>query len=161
MAVMPVIPDSEAVLRRMREVLGKLIQLSDMTRVEIGERLGGGPHLVRRILNGDTELKARHILEIAELIGIRPLEFFHIVFEGEPARPSPLIEKMGELAAELDSYRAGAMGREREAGEGRPAAGARTRGAKGTQGAQGAQAGKRARRRPGPGGRRGRAKGRG
>ena len=155
MAVMPVMPDSEAVLRRMREVLGKLIQLSDMTRVEIGERLGGGPHLVRRILNGDTELKARHILEIAELIGIRPLEFFHIVFEGEPARPSPLIEKMGELAAELDSYRAGALGREREAGEGRPAAGART------QGAQGAQAGKRARRRPGPGGRKGRAKGRG
>ena len=155
MPVMPVMPDSEAVLRRMREVLGKLIQLSDMTRVEIGERLGGGPHLVRRILNGDTELKARHILEIAELIGIRPLEFFHIVFEGEPARPSPLIEKMGELAAELDSYRAGALGREREAGEGRPAAGART------QGARGAQAGKRARRRPGPGGRKGRAKGRG
>ncbi|HEV3075449.1 MAG TPA: hypothetical protein VHB47_13600, partial [Thermoanaerobaculia bacterium] len=78
----------------------------------------------------------------------------------EPAKPSPLIEKMGELAAELDSYRAGALGREREAGEGRPA-GARTRGAKGTQGAQGAQAGKRARRRPGPGGRKGRAKGRG
>jgi transcriptional regulator with XRE-family HTH domain len=152
MAVMPVIPDSEAVLRRMREVLGKLIQLSDMTRVEIGERLGGGPHLVRRILNGDTELKARHILEIAELIGIWPIEFFHIVFEGEPAKPSPLIEKMGELAAELDSYRAGALGREREAGEQPVAAGART---------QGAQAGKRARRRPGPGGRKGRAKGRG
>jgi transcriptional regulator with XRE-family HTH domain len=158
MAVMPVIPDSEAVLRRMREVLGKLIQLSDMTRVEIGERLGGGPHLVRRILNGDTELKARHILEIAELIGIWPIEFFHIVFEGEPAKPSPLIEKMGELAAELDSYRAGALGREREAGEQRPPAGARTQGPKG---AQGAQAGKRARRRPGPGGRKGRAKGRG
>jgi hypothetical protein len=74
---------------------------------------------------------------------------------GEPAKPSPLIEKMGELAAELDSYRAGALGREREAGEQRLAAGART------QGAQGAQAGKRARRRPGPGGRKGRAKGRG
>jgi transcriptional regulator with XRE-family HTH domain len=112
----------------MREVLGKLIQLSDMTRVEIGERLGGGPHLVRRILNGDTELKARHILEIAELIGIRPLEFFHIVFEGEPAKPSPLIEKMGDLAAELDAYRAGAMGREREVAEGRSAAGARAQG---------------------------------
>jgi transcriptional regulator with XRE-family HTH domain len=155
MPVMPVMPDSEAQLRRMREVLGKLIQLSDMTRVEIGERLGGGPHLVRRILNGDTELKARHVLEIAELIGIRPIEFFHIVFEGEPARPSPLIEKMGDLAAELDAYRAGAMGREREEAERRPVAGART------QGTQGAQAGKRVRRRPGPGGRKGRAKGRG
>jgi transcriptional regulator with XRE-family HTH domain len=119
-------PDSDAQLRRMREVLGKLIQLSDMTRVEIGERLGGGPHLVRRILNGDTELKARHILEIAELIGIRPIEFLHIVFEGEPAKPSPLIEKMGDLAAELDAYRAGAMGREREATEGRAPVGART-----------------------------------
>ena len=155
MAVMPVMLDSEAVLRRMREVLGKLIRLSDMTRVEIGERLGGGPHLVRRILNGDTELKARHILEIADLIGIRPLEFFHIVFEGEPAKPSPLIEKMGDLAAELEAYRAGAMGREREAGEERPAADARTRGA------QGAQGGKKARRRPGPGGRKGRVKERG
>src|ERR1700680_2189917 len=154
MAVMPVIPDSEAVLRRMREVLGKLIQLSDMTRVEIGERLGGGPHLVRRILNGETDLKARHILEIAELIGIRPIEFLHIVFEGEPAKPSPLIEKMGDLAAELDAYRTGARGRERETEEGRRAAGARA------QRAQGAQAGKRARRRPGPGGRKGRAKGR-
>ena len=157
MPVTPVVPDSEAVLRRMREVLGKLIQLSDMTRVEIGERLGGGPHLVRRILNGETDLKARHILEIAELIGIRPLEFFHIVFEDEPARPSPLIEKLGDLAAELDAYRAGAMGREREAAERRSPAGARTRR---TRGAQGAEAGKRARRRPGPGGRKGRAKGR-
>jgi hypothetical protein len=157
MPVMPAMPDSEAQLRRMREVLGKLIQLSDMTRVEIGERLGGGPHLVRRILHGDTELKARHILEIAELIGIRPIEFFHIVFEGEPARPSPLIEKMGDLAAELDAYRAGAMGREREAAERRPPAGAGTQGARGPQTAQ---AGKRVRRRPGPGGRKGRAKGR-
>lgn len=134
-------PDPEALLRRMREVLGKLIQLSDMTRVEIGERLGGGPHLVRRILNGDTELKARHILEIAELIGIRPIEFFHIVFEGEPARPSPLIEKMGDLAAELDAYRAGALGHEREPAEQRSPAGAR------------AKARKRARPRRGPGGR--------
>jgi transcriptional regulator with XRE-family HTH domain len=138
---------SEVMLRRMREVLGKLIQLSDMTRVEIGARLGGGPHLVRRILNGDSELKARHILEIAELIGIRPIEYFHIVFEGEPAKPSPLIEKLGELAAELDAYRAGALGREREAVETRPAGAART------------EAGKRARPRR-PGGRQGRAKGR-
>src|ERR1700692_1619802 len=134
---MPVMPDSEAQLRRMREVLGKLIQLSDMTRVEIGERLGGGPHLVRRILNGETDLKARHILEIAELIGIRPLEFFHIVFEGEPATPSPLIEKMGDLAAELDAYRAGALGREREAGEQRPGGGGAGRGGAGGNGGAG------------------------
>jgi hypothetical protein len=107
---MAVMPDSAALLQRMREVLGKLIQLSDMSRVEIGERLGGGPHLVRRILSGDSELKARHILEIAELIGIRPIEFFHIVFEDKPGAPSPLIQKMGDMAAELDAYRTGALG---------------------------------------------------
>lgn len=104
----------------MREVLGKLIQLSDLSRVEIGEHLGGGPHLVRRILSGDSELKARHILEIAELIGIRPIEFFHIVFEHEPAEPSPLIRKMGDIVAELDAYRSGALGAAQAARRPRP-----------------------------------------
>ncbi|HVR09521.1 MAG TPA: hypothetical protein VMW75_15865, partial [Thermoanaerobaculia bacterium] len=80
--------ESAAQLRRMREVLGKLIQLSGRNRAQIGEHLGGGPHQVRRLLSGESELHARHILEIAGLIGIRPIEFFHIVFEDEPAEPS-------------------------------------------------------------------------
>jgi len=75
----------------MREVLGRLIELSGMRRLEIGERLGGGPHLVRWILSGETELKARHVVEIAELIGVRPIEYFRIVFDDESREPSPLI----------------------------------------------------------------------
>jgi hypothetical protein len=113
---------SDAQLQRMREVLGKLIQLSEVSRVKIGDHLGGGPHLVRRILSGDSELKARHILEIAELIGIRPIEFFHIVFGDEPGEPSPLIQKMGVIVAELDGYRTGALGASRAAARARPRA---------------------------------------
>jgi hypothetical protein len=116
---------ADASLQRMRQVLGKLIEVSEMTRVEIGERLGGGPHLVRRILAGDSELKVRHILEIAELIGIRPIEFFHIVFDGAPGDPSPLIKKLGAMADELGSYHAGAVGRDR--GPARDQAGPRRR----------------------------------
>jgi transcriptional regulator with XRE-family HTH domain len=103
-------PTPDVVMPRMREVLGRLIKLSGMSRVEIGERLGGGPHLVRRILSGETELKARHVVEIAELIGVRPIEYFRIVFADESHEPSPLIRKLGAMAAELNGYRAGALG---------------------------------------------------
>jgi transcriptional regulator with XRE-family HTH domain len=105
-------------------VLGRLIELSGMSRVEIGERLGGGPHLVRRILTGETELKARHVVEIAELIGVRPIEFFHIVFADERHEPSPLIKKLGAMAEKLDAIRAGALA----AGAGRSDLGGRGQG---------------------------------
>jgi hypothetical protein len=142
---------SEAELARMRYLLGRLIELSGMSRVAIGERLGGGPHLVRRILAGDSELKVRHILESGELIGVHPSEFFHILFKDPPAEPSPLIRKMDAIVAELDGYRAGARGQARapEAGGTGAAEGARA-------GAQKAGSGRKGRR-GGGGGRRRRA----
>jgi hypothetical protein len=85
---------SDREVRRAREILSDLIDLSGMSRREVERRLleeDSGTD-VNRLLSGKLDLKLRHILEICRLVGIYPLVFFNILLN-QP-EPSPLVRKL-------------------------------------------------------------------
>lgn len=107
---------SEAEVVRARETLSHLIELSGMSRREVEKRLleqGCGTDL-GRLLSGRLDLKLRHIVDICRVIGIYPLEFFHIVWKDSEQR-SPLLQRLEALIP-------GRVQRAAHAPEGRPPA---------------------------------------
>jgi hypothetical protein len=83
---------------RVNEVLQTLIGLSGLTQREIGRRLPAGrEYLVRRVLQGDINLKVSQLFELADAIEIHPLEVMKMVFAGTP-EPSALVRKMNAQA---------------------------------------------------------------
>jgi hypothetical protein len=89
---------SKAEVVRSRETLSHLIELSGLSRREVERRLleqGCGTDL-GRLLGGRLDLKLRHVLDICRVIGIYPLEFFHMVFKDSEQR-SPLLQRLEAL----------------------------------------------------------------
>jgi hypothetical protein len=90
----------KAAATRVREALRALIDLSGLSRREIERRLsqqGGGIDLTR-LLTGRFEIKLRHLLDVAHVIGIHPLELFRLCFR-EPPAPSPLLVRVKAVFA--------------------------------------------------------------
>lgn len=86
---------SEAEVVRARETLSHLIEFSGMSRRQVEKRLleeGCGTDL-GRLLSGRLDLKLRHVVDICRVIGIYPLEFFHIVFRDSEQR-SPFLQRL-------------------------------------------------------------------
>jgi hypothetical protein len=107
---------SGAEVVRARETLSHFIELSGLSRREVERRLleqGCGTDL-GRLLSGRLDLKLRHIVDICRVIGIYPLEFFHIVFKDSEQR-SPLLQRLEALIP-------GRIQRGARAPEGRPPA---------------------------------------
>jgi len=79
---------------RLLELLKELIARSGRTQREIERALGVGHGWLRLLLTGKSELKVRHIFDLAPLLGFTPAQFFHQAYpesegrEAEPVRPS-------------------------------------------------------------------------
>jgi hypothetical protein len=91
---------SKAEVVRVREALRSLIDLSGLSRREIEKRLSaqGDGVDVTRLLAGRFEIKLRHVLDIAQVIGIHPLELFRLTFK-EPEERSPLLRRVEAVFA--------------------------------------------------------------
>jgi hypothetical protein len=93
-------------VQRVIEVLQTLIGLSGLTQREIGRRLHNGrEYLVRRVLQGDADLKVGQLFELADAIEIHPLEVMKMVFASSP-EPSALVRKMSAQVELLAALRA-------------------------------------------------------
>jgi hypothetical protein len=89
---------SKAEVGRSRKTLAHLIELSGSSRREVERRLveeGCGTDM-GRLLSGRLDLKLRHVLDICRVIGVHPLEFFHMVWK-EPEQRSPLLQRLETL----------------------------------------------------------------
>ena len=81
-------------VKRAREILTELIELSGMSRREVERRLldrKAGTD-VNRVLAGKLDLKLRHILNISRVIGLDPGIFFSLLLPEPEA--SPLLDKI-------------------------------------------------------------------
>jgi|ERR1700674_2152071 len=93
---------SKAEVKRVREVLSSLVDVSGLSRREIARRLArqGSGLDVSRLLGGQLELKLHQVLDILRVLEIHPVEFFRLIFK-EPELRSPLLERLqGLFAAE-------------------------------------------------------------
>lgn len=92
---MPAKPDQHtAEIARLSELLKAVIKLSEIPTAEIERRIGQSPGYIWRLLSGTFELKLRRILEILEVIELRPAEFFRLAYPEETAPPSPTGKKL-------------------------------------------------------------------
>lgn len=85
-------------VERARQVLATIIDLSMMSRREVGRRMaeqGVGVDL-GRVLKGRLQLRFAHVAAICQALDLHPLEFCRMVF-GEPKQRSPLLQRLDGL----------------------------------------------------------------
>jgi hypothetical protein len=70
--------DSE--IRRLAELLGTVVRVSDRTRQSLEQALGLGSGSMSKVLGGTVELRVRHILMILDVVGMEPGEFFQLAY---------------------------------------------------------------------------------
>lgn len=76
---------------RLRELLRNAIRLSGVTNRKIERQLGMSQGSLSRLLAGGIELKVKHILEIVEILGLPPGQFFQIAYP-EEAQPTSALQ---------------------------------------------------------------------
>lgn len=71
---------------RITRLLDQTIRVSGMTKNALEKKMGWSAGYLSRLANGSIELRLRHILLLAQAVGISPAEFFHAAYP-RPAVP--------------------------------------------------------------------------
>jgi transcriptional regulator with XRE-family HTH domain len=88
-------PDEHtAEIARLAELLKAVIKIAEIPTAEIERRIGQSPGYIWRLLSGSFELKLRRVLEILQVIELRPAEFFNLAYPPDTAPPSPTGKKL-------------------------------------------------------------------
>ena len=69
-------PEVEEEVRRYAALLKQAIRAGGLSVSEVERRLGAGPKALRRIFNGQVDLKLKHVVAILRIIGMSQEEFF-------------------------------------------------------------------------------------
>ncbi|HWM92844.1 MAG TPA: helix-turn-helix transcriptional regulator [Thermoanaerobaculia bacterium] len=77
------------------------MRIFDVSNRDIEKRLGLGYGYLSRLFSGSIELKVEHILQILEVLGLSPAEFFQLAY---PRRPSPPSEAAARMRTILDGF---------------------------------------------------------
>jgi transcriptional regulator with XRE-family HTH domain len=72
------IPEVEEEVRRYAALLKQAIRAGGLSVSEVERRLGAGPKALRRIFNGQVDLKVRHVIAILRILGLSQEQFFAI-----------------------------------------------------------------------------------
>ena len=72
------LPMSDQDLRQLRQVLRQAVDASRMPVREMERRLGVGHGSLYRMLDGEFDLRVRHLLALAEILGVSPADFLEM-----------------------------------------------------------------------------------
>lgn len=95
----------DAEINRLTELLQGLMHFKHRTVRDVERDLGWGRGTLNRIFGGRSELKLRHILEVAATLDLTPEEFFHMAYMILP-KGSTSVERIVAMLETL-SERAG------------------------------------------------------
>ena len=65
-------------LQQLRQVLREAVRASNMPVREMERQLGIGHGAIYRMLDGELDLRVRHLLALADLLGVPPTDFFEL-----------------------------------------------------------------------------------
>jgi len=88
---------SDEHVARLNSVLRSAIRLSDFSNRDIERKLGFSGGYLSRLFGGAIDIKMSHILDVCEIIGLYPHEFFQMAFPPEQGEPSPLMKKILDM----------------------------------------------------------------
>lgn len=87
-------------ISRLRDVLSRAIDFSELTRREVERQLGKTTGSLSRVLGGHVELKIRHVLEICRVIEFPPLRLFRLALP-ETEKASEKVELVTRLLQQI------------------------------------------------------------
>jgi transcriptional regulator with XRE-family HTH domain len=79
-------------LLQLRQVLNKAVKATGLTAREIERRLGVGSGNLYRVIDGSLDLRIRHLIALADLLGVPPTDFL------EMGCPSAMQRATGRLS---------------------------------------------------------------
>lgn len=88
-------------IQRLIQLLRLAMRILDVSNRDVEKQLGLSYGYLSRLFSGAIELKVEHILQILEVLGLAPAEFFHLAY---PRRPSPPSEAAARMRAILDGF---------------------------------------------------------
>ena len=88
-------------IQRLIQMLRVAMRILDVSNRDIEKQLGLSYGYLSRLYSGAIELKVEHILQILEVLGLTPAEFFHLAY---PRRPSPPSEASVRMRTILDGF---------------------------------------------------------
>lgn len=108
---------AEMQVQKLLDMLRWMVVVCRTTNRKVEEQLGVSYGYLSRLFAGSIELKARHVFEICEVLGVAPAELFHGAFPlpprtrvlgklreiaGLPApQPNPSLEEIEKLMREI------------------------------------------------------------
>lgn len=87
----------EAEVRRLADLLDRLIALSRRSRRSLEADLGLGSSGLSKILKGTIRLQVSHILRVLEALQVDPHDFFRVAYDKRRLEQSRLIEQLRQL----------------------------------------------------------------
>ena len=88
-------------IQRLIQMLRVAMRILDVSNRDIEKQLGLSYGYLSRLFSGAIELKMEHILQILEVLGLTPAEFFQLAY---PRRTSPPSEAAARMRTILDGF---------------------------------------------------------
>jgi len=92
--------NADAEVRRLTNLLASAIKFSNWKQRDIEKTLGWSSGSMSRLLSGGIELKAKHVTEICEVIGLPPARFFHAAYPAAEGGDSS-VERLQSVLSQM------------------------------------------------------------
>lgn len=94
-------------IQRLLHMLRVAMRILDVSNRDVEKKLGLSYGYLSRLFSGSIELKVEHILEILQVLGLTPTEFFQLAYPRKTVPPSEsatriraILEGFGSLSPE-------------------------------------------------------------
>lgn len=88
-------------IQRLIQMLRVAMRILDVSNRDVEKQLGLSYGYLSRLFSGAIELKVEHILQILEVLGLTPAEFFQLAY---PRRTAPPSEAAARMRTILDGF---------------------------------------------------------
>ena len=84
-------------IQRLLHVLRVAMRILDVSNRDVEKKLGFSYGYLSRLFAGNIELKVDHILQIVEVLGLTPAEFFQLAYPRKTSPPSDAAVRMKSI----------------------------------------------------------------
>lgn len=88
-------------VQRLIQVLRVAMRILDVSNRDVEKKLNLSYGYLSRLFSGAIELKVEHILQIVDVLGLTPAEYFQLAY---PRKTSPPSESAARMRAILDGF---------------------------------------------------------
>ena len=90
-------PLVQSEIQRLMHLLRVAMRMLDVSNRDIEKKLGLSYGYLSRLFAGNIELKVEHILQILEVLGLTPSEFFQLAYPRRNTPPSEAAERLHSI----------------------------------------------------------------